>query len=88
MSTELSPDNERFVAREIANGTFRSRDEVLDAGVELLKQRKTILDQVDEGRRQLDGGEYVDYDEKSLGERFSALKQRLTKQSGLGQDEG
>lgn len=70
MPVELSPENERFIAQELAKGTYRDRVEVLDAGIELLKQRNQFLEQVDEGRRQLDCSEFVEYDDESLGDAF------------------
>lgn len=43
MSSELSPDTESFIEKEIKLGAFRSRAEVLDASVELLRHRKSML---------------------------------------------
>ncbi len=76
MSTEVSPENERYIQSLIERGSFRDRTEALDAGVELLRQRSELLDRIDEGRRQLDEGEYTDYDDSSLSQRFRELKER------------
>ena len=77
MSTDISPENERFITREIEAGAFRTRSDAIDAGIELLRLRKELLARIDEGRRQLDQGEAREYDEESLSNRFFALKQRV-----------
>lgn len=76
MSTDLSPENEQFIEQEIATGVFRDRDEVLNAGVEFLRQRKSLLARLDEGRRQLDQGESSDYDTQGIGEYLDDVHQR------------
>jgi len=58
MSTDLLPENERFIQDVVASGWFQSRGEALDLAVELLKRRKAILDHI-EGTRQLDNGEGI-----------------------------
>jgi Arc/MetJ-type ribon-helix-helix transcriptional regulator len=40
MSTDLSPGNERYIEDAIARGVFESREQALDAAVELLKRRQ------------------------------------------------
>lgn len=79
VSADVSPKNEQYIQSLIERGRFRDRGEVLDAGVELLRMRGELLDRIDEGRRQLDGGEYTDYDDFSLSQRFSELKERARK---------
>lgn len=48
----------------------------MDSGAEFLKQQAEILDAVDEGRRQLDTGEFNEYDDEGLKRRFEELKQQ------------
>jgi putative addiction module CopG family antidote len=72
---ELSAQNEEFIACEIAEGRYRSRSDVLNASVEALR-RQALLAMIDEGRRQLDEGEYTDYDQEGLRKRFDELKER------------
>ncbi len=76
VSTEVSPENERYIQSLIERGSFRDRAAALDAGVELLRQRGELLDRLDEGRRQLDEGEYTEYDDSSLAQRLRSLKER------------
>jgi len=76
MSIDISPENERFVQQQIAAGTFQSRTDAIDAGVELLRRRKELLDRIDLGRSQLDEGDYHEYDDRKLQERFDQLEQR------------
>jgi len=76
MSADISPENERFIETQIAGGAFQTRGEALDAAVDILRLRKELLDRIDEGRRQLDAGEYVEYDDEGLRKRFDELKAR------------
>jgi Arc/MetJ-type ribon-helix-helix transcriptional regulator len=72
----LSSDNQSFIDRQVAIGAFRDRAEAIDAGVELLRKRQELLDLLDERRRQLDNGEYVDFDREGLQLFFEGLKLR------------
>jgi Arc/MetJ-type ribon-helix-helix transcriptional regulator len=74
MAVQLSPENEAFIQEGLAAGVFVSRDEAIDAGVALLRERSRILEQIDEGTRQLAEGDYIELDEHSLGEYFEKLK--------------
>lgn len=76
MATELSPQNERFIEQQIADGVFHNRAEALDASVELLKQRNQLVDRLKESRRQLDEGEFTEYDRPALRQLFETLKER------------
>ena len=84
MGSEISRENEQFIEEQVASGTFRSRSEAMDAGVEVLRLRNELLNRVDEGRRQLDSGEYIEYDEDALKSRFEQLKARVR---NVGQNE-
>jgi Arc/MetJ-type ribon-helix-helix transcriptional regulator len=77
MQPTISPENEQFVQQEIANGTFYDRGEALNAGLELLRQRKELRARLDRSRRQLDSGAYTDYDGPGLRELFNDLKRRV-----------
>ena len=76
MASDLSPDTESFIQQEIAVGAFQSRQDALEAGVALLRKRKALLEKLDEGHRQLDAGEFVDFDEEGLRQLFEGLKER------------
>jgi Arc/MetJ-type ribon-helix-helix transcriptional regulator len=76
MSNELSPDTETFIASEIALGVYPSRQDALEAGVAMLRKRRELLEKLDEGQRQLDNGEYVDFDEEGMRAFFEGLKER------------
>ncbi len=80
MSDSLSQETESFIQQQVALGTYRDRNDAIEAGVELLRQRKALLDRIDEGRRQLDEGEYVEFDEQSLRGFFEGLKDRARQQ--------
>jgi Arc/MetJ-type ribon-helix-helix transcriptional regulator len=76
MSSELSPDTESFIAGEIALGSFPSRNDAIEAGIELLKKRRQLMDRIAESRRQLDEGDYVEFDQEGLRLFFEGLKER------------
>jgi len=44
------------------------------------KTRQELIDRLDEGRRQLDEGEYVEFDEEGLHQYFQGLIQRASRQ--------
>jgi Arc/MetJ-type ribon-helix-helix transcriptional regulator len=71
MSLGLSPENEAFLRRELATG--KTQDEVINAGLNLLRSREKLLARLDEGRRQLDEGECTEYDDRSLDAFFEGL---------------
>lgn len=73
MASDLSPDTESFIQQEIAVGAFHSRQDALEAGVALLKQRRALMNRLAESRRQLDEGEYFEYDQDGLRQLFEQL---------------
>ena len=79
MATDLSQDNERFIENQIASGSYSDRAAVLNDAVAILMQRQQFLDKLDEAARQLQDGEYTEYDDDSLRERFHQLKDRARK---------
>jgi Arc/MetJ-type ribon-helix-helix transcriptional regulator len=60
MSTDLSPQNEQFIQYAVARGIFHDRVEALDEAVVLLRKRQELLDRIDEGTKQLRGGEGIE----------------------------
>jgi Arc/MetJ-type ribon-helix-helix transcriptional regulator len=82
MSSDLSPSSEAFLHEAVARGCFPSRSDALEAAVELLR-RQQIIDKLAEGRRQLDEGEYVEFDEAGLREYFDTLLDGAAQRKGL-----
>jgi Arc/MetJ-type ribon-helix-helix transcriptional regulator len=78
----LSQANEAFIQQQVAVGAYRDRTDALEAGVEMLRKRQALIDRLDEGRRQLDEGEYVEFDEKGLRDFFESLKERARSAGG------
>jgi Arc/MetJ-type ribon-helix-helix transcriptional regulator len=76
MSSELSNENESFIQQQVAIGAFRDRTEAIEAGVELLRRQKWLLDRLAESQRQIRDGEYQDFDEEGLDQLFERLKER------------
>jgi len=81
MAGDLSQETEAFIEQQIALGAYRDRTDAIEAGVELLRQRKALVDRLAESRRQLDEGEYVEFDEEGLRQFFEGLKERATKRA-------
>ncbi|MEX0610847.1 MAG: hypothetical protein WD738_18120 [Pirellulales bacterium] len=73
MASDLSPDTESFIQLEIALGTYQTREDVLDAGVAMLRRRRELMNRLAESRRQLDEGEYSECDDEGLRELFELL---------------
>jgi Arc/MetJ-type ribon-helix-helix transcriptional regulator len=81
--SDLSPDIESFIQQEVAVGAYQSRNQAIEAGVELLRRRKALLDRLDESRRQLDEGEYEEYDDEGLRQLFDLLIERAEDNSQM-----
>ena len=78
MAGDLSHETESFIQSEIAVGTYRDRTDAIEAGVQLLRRRKELLDRLAESRRQLDEGEYVEFDDEGLSRYFEELTVRAS----------
>ena len=74
MSSDLSPKLNELIAQELALGHYSSEEELITEAVHLLSQRDALHEQVQAGTRQLQIGEYTDYDIDSLRNRFTDLK--------------
>ena len=83
MSSDLSLSqvSEAFIQQQISIGAYRDRADAIEAGVEMLRQRQGLLDSLDEGRRQLDNGEYVEFDQAGLYQFFEGLKDRARRRA-------
>ncbi|MCA9078010.1 MAG: hypothetical protein R3C02_26350 [Planctomycetaceae bacterium] len=86
MTKGISPDNEDFLNRQVADGKYTNREQALDAAVELLRHQTDVLTRIDLGRRQLDEGDGTDYDDATLSRRFDQLKGRVIQLFGSGQN--
>ncbi len=73
MASDLSPDTESFIQQEITLGAFQSREDALEAGIMMLKRRRELMNRLVESRRQLDVGDYVEYDDDGLRQLFEEL---------------
>jgi Arc/MetJ-type ribon-helix-helix transcriptional regulator len=74
MSSELSPELNRRIAQEMALGQYSSEEELLADAMRLLHERNALRQQIAAGARQLNAGEYTDYDSAGLRQRFDQLK--------------
>jgi hypothetical protein len=74
MSSDLSPKLNEPIAQKLALGHHSSEEELLTEAVHLLSQRDALRKQIQAGTRQLQNGDYTDYDTDALRNRFSDLK--------------
>ena len=81
MSTNLSSDNEAFIVEALGRGIYRDRTDVLEAGVAMLRRREQLLARLDESRRQLDEGDYVEFDDDGLKALAKQLKEHARRAS-------
>jgi antitoxin ParD1/3/4 len=76
----ITPELQQLVEQGLASGNYGSRDELLLEAMRLLarrdQQREELRRQIQIGRDQIDRGEYTEYDEVGLRERFEQLKGR------------
>ena len=79
MSTDLSPENEAFLLDQLSSGRFASREEALNAGLDLLKAREWLANRIQSSREQLDNGQYLELNEKEMSEYFAQLRKRATR---------
>lgn len=56
MSSNLSPDNERYLEHAVATGMYHDRGKALDSAVELLRRRGQLIRDVNKGIEQLERG--------------------------------
>jgi Arc/MetJ-type ribon-helix-helix transcriptional regulator len=73
MYSDLSPDNAAFLESQVATGAFRSGGDALNAAVMLLRRRTEVMEKVQLGVKQLENGEYQEFDEEGLDRFFEEL---------------
>lgn len=75
----IPSDLEEFVKREVASGRYATPDEVVRAGILLLqdreRQRELLRQDIDAAIRQIEEGDYTEYDRDSLHGFFEELKE-------------
>lgn len=49
MASDISPENEQFIQHELESGVYRSRGELLDQAVSLLKRRRDLEREIQAG---------------------------------------
>lgn len=77
MDSKLSPENEQFVANQVAVGAFPSRDAAIDEAITLLKKQQELSQRIAASKHQIENGNYNEYDEKALKSRFDQLRNRV-----------
>jgi Arc/MetJ-type ribon-helix-helix transcriptional regulator len=86
MSIDLSSDSEAFLGETVSRGFFPSQSAALEAAVDLLRERQELLERIDVGRRQLEKGEYLEFDREGLREFFDGLLDRARQRAGQQHD--
>ncbi len=49
MASDISPENEQFIRYELESGVYRTRGELLDQAVSLLKRRRELQREIQAG---------------------------------------
>lgn len=75
-SIELTHENEQFVAEALAQGQYRSPDELLNEAISQLREYRELMAHIDEGNEQLRDGRYIEVDEAGLRAFFDDVKAR------------
>jgi putative addiction module CopG family antidote len=62
MTIEINPEVEKMVLGIFATGRYASESEVVTAAVRLLRDRQQLLNDIEQGRRELAAGQRIDAD--------------------------
>ncbi len=73
MSLQVSAENEQFLQQQVETGFYSTKDAALDAAIDLLKRTASLRTQIDCGVRQLESGDFLEFDENSLDGYFDQL---------------
>ena len=87
MNVSLTPELEKMVQKKVASGLYNSASEVIREALRLLAENdkikraklKALREDVDVGLRQLDNGQYTEYDQKSAKTLIKQIKSRRKK---------
>ena len=84
MATQsFPPELGEFVEQQLAAGRYQSEQELVVDAVRVLRdlqvQQEQFRDDVQQGMEQLERGEFNQYNEEGLRERFEQLKDRVRK---------
>ncbi len=75
-SIELTQENEQFVEEALAQGQYRSPDELLNEALSQLREYRELMTHIEEGTQQLRDGLYIEVDEAGLRAFFDDVKSR------------
>jgi Arc/MetJ-type ribon-helix-helix transcriptional regulator len=75
-SIELTQENEQFVEEALAQGQYRSPDELLNEALSQLREYRELMRHIEEGNQQLRDGRYIEVDETGLRAFFDDVKAR------------
>ena len=75
-SIELTQENEQFVEEALAQGQYRSPDELLNEALSQLREYRELMNHIEEGTQQLRDGRYIEVDEAGLRAFFDDVKAR------------
>ncbi len=74
MSIEISPENEQFIQHQLEAGTYKTRPELLDEAISLLKSRSQLKHDIQAG---IDSGPSIPADDV-----FRQLEQKAAELAG------
>src|SRR4051794_37920421 len=80
MSSSLTPENEQFVRHQLEAGAYTRPEEIINAGLDILRQRQALKDRLARSARQLETGERADFDQAGLRKWFDEVEQDVQRQ--------
>jgi putative addiction module CopG family antidote len=76
MSLTLPPEFDAFIQTRVASGAYASEHEVLQMAFDLLKKRESLLAYIDEGRGQIEIGQFAEYGENDRDKFISDISRK------------
>ncbi|MBM4075557.1 MAG: hypothetical protein FJ267_07930 [Planctomycetes bacterium] len=73
---ELNHDNQKFLEDSLAQGEYRSPDELLNEAVSQLRRYRDLMTHIEEGTQQLRDGRYIEVNAEGLRSFFDDIKAR------------
>jgi hypothetical protein len=76
----LTPENEQFVQEQLDLGAYRAPEQVINAGLDTLRRRQAVKDRLARSARQLETGDYAEFDQAGLRQWFEEVEQQVQRQ--------
>lgn len=89
MILPIPSDLEQFVQQEVASGRYSSPEEVVSAGLRMLRDseahREQLRREIQRRVDRLEGGEHIELDDESLGTFFDEIEREVQEETASGE---